>query len=63
MGEIERMVQDSGQLDAATFSQRWNVHPGYMHGSDNGPAGLLSDDPRRDRLTLNGFFTCTGVAT
>jgi hypothetical protein len=91
MDEIERMVQDAGQLDAEAFCSRWNVAPGYMHGSnayfervlqvparfnravfydggvfhcsDNGPAGELSDDPRQGRLTLNGFFTCTRVAT
>jgi hypothetical protein len=34
-----------------------------FHCSDNGPAGELSDDPRQGRLTLNGFFTCTRVAT
>jgi len=91
MDEIERMVQDTVQLDAEAFCSRWDIAPGYMHGSnayfervlqvparfnravfydggvfhcsDNGPAGVLSDDPRRGRLTLNGFFTCTRVAT
>lgn len=91
MDEIERMVQDTVRLDAEAFCSRWDIAPGYMHGSnayfervlqvparfnravfydggvfhcsDNGPAGELSDDPRQGRLTLNGFFTCTRVAT
>ncbi len=91
MDEIELMVQDAGQLDAQAFCSRWDIAPGYMHGSnayfervlqvparfnravfydggvfhcsDNGPAGELSDNPRQGRLTLNGFFTCTRVAT
>ena len=91
MDEIERMVQDTVQLDAQAFCSRWHIAPGCVHGSnacfervlqlparfnraefygggvfhcsDNGPAGALGDDPRRGWLTLNGFFTCTLVAT
>jgi hypothetical protein len=42
---------------------RWNrmiVYPGtVMHSGDIAAPELLSDDPRRGRLTINGFFACT----
>jgi hypothetical protein len=42
---------------------RWNrmiVYPGtVMHSGDIAAPELLSEDPRRGRLTINGFFACT----
>jgi hypothetical protein len=42
---------------------RWNrmiVYPGtVLHSADIHAPELLSDDPRRGRLTINGFFACT----
>ena len=42
---------------------RWNrmvAYPGtVMHSGDIRAPQLLSGDPRRGRLTINGFFACT----
>lgn len=84
--QTDQMVVDSQRLDVATFSQRYGLMPGYMHGSnayferiasvpaawnrlvfydgslfhsaDVDQPALLSPDPARGRLTLNGFYTC-----
>lgn len=84
--QVERLLADAQRLDAATFSDRHGVLPGYMTASNEHfeqtghvPAAwnrlifydggqfhsaqidhpeLLSEDPRRGRLTFNGFFAC-----
>lgn len=91
MAQIDRLVLDSGQLDAAGFTARYGIAPGYIAASNDWfeletvipprfnrlilydgnhfhcshiPAPeLLSEDPARGRLTLNGFFHCTRKAT
>jgi hypothetical protein len=84
--EIDRLVHDSGVLDAPAFAARYGIAPGYprgnawfehvltipprfnrlifydgalFHSSEIPAPQRLSTDPRRGRLTLNGFFTCT----
>ncbi|MCB1552718.1 MAG: hypothetical protein KDJ14_02825 [Xanthomonadales bacterium] len=79
------LVHESGVLDAAAFSAKYGIEPGYpddnawfrrvavapprfnriifydgalFHSSHIPHPELLSADPRRGRLTLNGFFTC-----
>lgn len=53
-----RVLQVPARFNRAVF-----YDGGVFHCSDNGPAGALPDDPRRGRLTLNGFFRCTRVAS
>jgi hypothetical protein len=55
---LEQVLQVPARFNRAQF-----YGGGVFHCSDNGPAGALGDDPRRVWLTLNGFFTCTRVAT
>lgn len=46
---------------------RWNrmifYDGGLFHSGDIGAPERLSDDPRRGRLSLNGFFTCSRAAS
>ena len=46
---------------------RWNrlifYEGGVFHSGDISSPERLSDDPRRGRLSLNGFFTCSRKAT
>ena len=50
----------------ASVPARWNRMVFYdgrhFHSGDINDARALDDDPRRGRLTLNGFYTCTPKA-
>lgn len=50
----------------AQVPARWNrmiIYDGAVfHSADIGATDRLSSDPRRGRLTLNGFFTCSRAA-
>jgi len=88
--EINRLVHDSGTLDADAFAARYALARDYMrdsnaffsrvltvparwnrlifydgsifHSGDIAHPGMLTDEPRSGRLTLNGFFTCSRSA-
>jgi hypothetical protein len=59
--EIERLVHDAGQLDADSFSRRWNVPPGYMHGDNAFFARVLQVPARFNRAVFydGGDFHCS----
>ena len=89
--ETDRLLLDSQSLDAAAFSARYGLQPGYMtqdndwfertarveaawnravfydggifHSADVHEPQRLSEDPRRGRLSINGFYTCRRNAT
>jgi len=61
MDEIERMVQDAGQLDAAAFVQRWQVPAGYMDGDNAYFQRVLQVPARFNRAVFydGGMFHCS----
>lgn len=61
MDEIERMVQDAGHLDAATFTQRWQVPAGYMDGGNAYFERVLQVPARFNRAVFydGGVFHCS----